>query len=302
MNVIFKYNIFLKICKRVGGKDTEEGDRNRKDINDMYEDFWIHKMPIEEFVRKYFQITDDIMASEHNIAYTNIRCRNVASEVRKRLGIREKYVVGDVLISRKWVKSPRVNINLRYRITKIDEDKITLQNISNEKDRFTLTEEEVDSVFIYSYCATCHSSQGASINKTMTIHEWDKPWLVSREWIWTSLTRCVDFRNVKFFLNKDFDKEVELKMMKTYFENKVEGYKGQDTRASRNIEDEAYIDVKWCLEKFRGNCEKCNVKFDFETKGGKLCSNFTAQRVSNKTGHYKSNIVPWCRYCNCSAK
>ena len=302
MNVIFKYNIFLKICKRVGGKDTEEGDRNRKDINDMYEDFWIHKMPIEEFVRKYFQITDDIMASEHNIAYTNIRCRNVASEVRKRLGIKEKYVVGDVLISRKWVKSPRVNINLRYRITKMDEDKITLQNISNEKDRFTLTEVDVDSVFIYSYCATCHSSQGASINKTMTIHEWDKPWLVSREWVWTSLTRCVDFRNVRFFLNKDFDKEVEVKMMKKYFENKIEGYKGQDMRASRKIDDEDYVDVKWCLEKFRGNCEKCNVKFDFETKGGKLCSNFTAQRVCNETGHYKSNIVPWCRYCNCSAK
>lgn len=234
MNVIFKYNIFLKICKRVGGKDTEEGDRNRKDINDMYEDFWIHKMPIEEFVRKYFKITDDIMVSEHNITYTNIRCRNVASEVRKRLGIKKKYVVGDVLISRKWVKSPRVNINLRYRITKIDDNKISLQNI-NEKDRFTLMEEEVDSVFIYSYCATCHSSQGASINKTMTIHEWDKPWLVSREWVWTSLTRCVDFRHVKFFLNKDFDKEVELKMINKYFENKVEGYKGQDTRASREI-------------------------------------------------------------------
>ena len=184
----------------------------------------------------------------------------------------------------------------------MDDNKITLQNISNEKDRFTLMEVEVDSVFIYSYCATCHSSQGASINKTMTIHEWDKPWLVSREWVWTSLTRCVDFRNVKFFLNKDFDKEVEVKMMKKYFENKVEGYRGQDTRASRKIDDEDYVDVKWCLEKFKGNCEKCNVKFDFETKGGKLCSNFTAQRVSNETGHYKSNIVPWCRYCNCSAK
>jgi len=36
------------------------------------------------------------MASEHNIAYTNIRCRNVASEVRKRLGIKDKNVVGDI--------------------------------------------------------------------------------------------------------------------------------------------------------------------------------------------------------------
>jgi len=30
LDAIFKYNIFLTICKRVGDKDTEEGDRNRK--------------------------------------------------------------------------------------------------------------------------------------------------------------------------------------------------------------------------------------------------------------------------------
>ena len=157
MNVIFKYNIFFKIRKRVGGKDTKEGDRNRVMINEMYDDFWIHKLPMEEFIRKHnLQITDDIMASEHNIAYTNVRCRNVASEVRKRLGIKKKYVVGDVVISRKWVKLPRINVNLRYRITKIDESMITLQNISNEKDRFAVLEEQVDCVFIYSYCATCH--------------------------------------------------------------------------------------------------------------------------------------------------
>ena len=303
MDVIFKYNIFLTICKRVGGKDTEEGDRNRKIINDMYDDFWIHKLPMEDFIIKHNLLTtDDIMASEHNIAYTNIRCRNVASEVRKRLGIKDKYVVGDVLISRKWVKAPRINVNLRYCITKIEAGMITLQNISNAKDRFSLTEEQVDSVFIYSYCATCHSSQGSSINKTMTIHEWDKPYLVSREWIWTALTRCVDFRRVRFFLNKDFDKEMDLNMIKRYFESKVEGYKGQDMRAMREINDEEYVDMKWCLEKFKGNCEKCNVKFEFKIREGRLSSNFTAQRVLNEQAHYKSNCVPWCRYCNCSAK
>ena len=33
MNIFFKYSIFLKICKRVGGKDTEEGERNRKKLD-----------------------------------------------------------------------------------------------------------------------------------------------------------------------------------------------------------------------------------------------------------------------------
>ena len=304
MDVIFKYNIFLTICKRVGAKDTEEGDRNRKIINDMYDDFWIHKLPTEDFIRKHHLLTtNDIMASEHNIAYTNIRCRNVASEVRKRLGIKDKYVVGDVLISRKWVDSPRINVNLRYCITMIEGNMITLRNISNKKDKFDLLEDVVDKIFIYPYCATCHSSQGSSINTTMTIHEWGKPYLVSREWIWTALTRCVDFRKVRFFLNKDFDKEMDLNMIKRYFDMKIEGYRGQDAKATREISDsQDYVDVRWCLEKFKGNCEKCNVKFEFKIKEGRLNSNFTAQRVLNEQAHYKSNIVPWCRYCNCSAK
>ena len=169
----------------------------------MYDDFWIHKLPMEELIKKHNLLTtDDIVTSEHNIAYTNTSCRNVAGEVRKRLGIRDKYVVGDILISRKWVETPRLNVHLRYSITKIDD---TLQNISNAKDRFTLLEEKVDSVFIYSYCATCHTSQGSSRNKTMTIHEWDQPYLVSSEWIWTALTRCIDFRKVSFYLNEGFE-------------------------------------------------------------------------------------------------
>ena len=84
--MICPYNIYLTICKRVGAKDTEEGDRNRKMISHIYDDFWVYKLPLTEIIPKYFEITDDIMASEHNIAYRNIRCRNVASEIRERLG------------------------------------------------------------------------------------------------------------------------------------------------------------------------------------------------------------------------
>ena len=69
---------------------------------------------------------------------------------------------------------------------------ITLRNIANEEDEFMLFEPIVDASFIYSYCATTHSSQGASVKESMTIHEWNLPF-VSREWLWTSITRCVDF-------------------------------------------------------------------------------------------------------------
>ena len=184
IDVICPYNIFLTICKRVGAKDSIEGDKNRQIISDIYDDFWEHKLPLQDIPPKYSEITTDIMASEHNIAYRNIRCRNVADEIRARLGKKEKYEVGEVLIAKK-VREPRINMNIRYRITNISGDKLTLQNISIETDRLILKEEQVDEIFIYSHCATCHSSQGASIKETLTIHEWDLNY-VSREWLYTA--------------------------------------------------------------------------------------------------------------------
>ena len=69
-----------------------------------------------------------------------------------------------------------------------------------------LFEAAVDNNFIHSYCATCHSSQGASVKESVSIHEWELP-IASREWIWTSITRCVDFEKVRFYKNEEFDKQ-----------------------------------------------------------------------------------------------
>ena len=294
IDIVFKYNVFLEVCKRVGAKDSEEGDRNREIINNMYNDFWESKLPIQDIIPKYFETTDDIMASEHNIAYTNIRCRNVANEIRNRLNKKDKYEVGEILIAR---KQPRVNVNLRYRITNIEQDElgaqITLQNIANDEDKFMLFEAVVDNNFIYSYCATCHSSQGAGVKGSITIHEYNLP-IASREWVWTSITRCVDFRKVRFYNNASFDKQMDRNMIMRYFKNKVENYKLQDRKAGRETNEEEYITPEWCLTMFKSRCEKCNTALNIEVKQGKLCSNFTAQRLCNDYGHHLDNC---CAYC-----
>ena len=301
VDVICPYNIYLTICKRVGAKDTEEGDRNRKLISDIYDDFWVYKLPLKDIPPKYCEITDDIMASEHNLAYRNIRCRTVSTEIRNRLGKKDKYEVGEILIARKWVRNPRININIRYCIKKISDGMLTLQNISDEEDVNILNEEKVDDIFIYSYCTTTHSSQGSSIKENMTIHEWDLPY-VSREWLYTALTRCVDFKNVKFYRNKDFDKEMEMNMYRRYFENKIEGYKNQDRKNQLEIDEDNYVDVQWCMDRMTSNCQKCNTWFDFNIKNGRLNSDFTAQRLDNELCHSKSNCTHYCWYCNCSSR
>ena len=304
LNTMFEYNIFLTICKRVGAKDSIEGDKNREISKTMYEDCWEKELPVEEIMPKYFETTDDIMASEHNIAYTNIRCRNVANEIRSRLNKKDKYEVGEILIARKWIETPRVNVNIRYKIVSMKQDErgsqITLQNITNADDKFMLYEPIVDANFIYSYCATCHSSQGASVKGSITIHEYNLP-MASREWLWCAITRCVDFRQVRFYSNPAFDKQMDKNMIMRYFKNKIEGYKAQDKKASREIDEAKYITPEWCLNRMRGKCEKCNVPFNFEVKQGKLCSNFSCQRLDNSIAHHIHNSTSFCVYCNCSA-
>ena len=202
IDIIFKYNIFLKISKRVGDKDTEEGERNRKKLNEMYDDWFVKEMDIEEWILKHHKMTRDVMTSENNIAYTNMRCQAVSSEVRRRLGKKDKYEVGEMLICRLYRnedKEGKFNVNIRWLITKVEGNMITIQDIKDEEDVRTVSENIIDKHFRYAYCATCHSRQGQSISGNITIHEWQKSYLVSREWIWTAITRVRDFNNVYFF-------------------------------------------------------------------------------------------------------
>ena len=83
-----------------------------------------------------------------------------------------------------------------------------------------------------------------------------------------------------------------------YFKNKVEGYKQQDRVAKREIDEEQYIDENLCLKYFKGCCQNCGVKFNLGTKGGKIGSNFTAQRLDNELCHTVENCTAFCVYCN----
>lgn len=46
----FQKGILLQVCQRVGAKDSEEGERNREIINNMYKYFWEDKLPIQDII------------------------------------------------------------------------------------------------------------------------------------------------------------------------------------------------------------------------------------------------------------
>ena len=74
------------MCKRLGTKDDPKANENRKMLNNMYDDMWLHKLPFDDFVRKYVKLTDDVTQSHNNIAYTNMRCLYVSNQIRKNIG------------------------------------------------------------------------------------------------------------------------------------------------------------------------------------------------------------------------
>ena len=294
---IFKYSMYLKICKRVGEED-------RIKLDEMYNDFWERNMPLKDFIEKYFRYTSKINPEHMNIAYTNIRCKSVSDEVRKKLGKKGLYEVGEEMICRLYLKTDegaKFNANIRYKILCINSSGIIIENIKDKK-KYTLTEELLNKHFRYGYCATCHSCQGASINNNITIHEWDRSYLVSREWVWTSLTRARDFNKVAFFKNEKAEEKMEQQLLINYLKNKIDGYKKQDLKAGRELNENNFVDVNFCMERLKGTCQKCGGDFHIEIKKGTLSSNFTCQRVDNNFSHTKDNCVAYCNYCNCSSK
>jgi hypothetical protein len=73
--------MYVKICKRVGTKDSEEGDRNRQKLGMIWDDWWVMKMDMYcDSIVGHFGVTKDVMESENNVACTNIRCQ--AIEIR----------------------------------------------------------------------------------------------------------------------------------------------------------------------------------------------------------------------------
>ena len=288
INQICKYNMMLKICKRLGAKDDPKANENRNTLNRMYDDMWINRIPITEFVRKYFKTTADLMASEKNIAYTNIECKYVSNYIRSNLGKTDKYEVGETLICRKYKKagSTKFNVNYRFKIVNISGNVVTLENIKS-KDRYTTDIYTLDNIFRYDYCATCHSAQGASIKGKITIQEWEESYLVSREWIWCALTRSTDFDDVLFYDGATNNGELNEENLHRYLTNKIKNYKLQDEAKNRKIDETKYVDTEWFMKRLNGNCQNCGCRFEFDVVNGYLTNNITAQRKKTM----KSRII-----------
>ena len=178
---------------------------------------------------------------------------------------------------------------------------VTLENMKS-KDRYTTDIYTLDNNFRYDYCTTCHSAQGASINGKITIHAWEKSYLVSREWIWCALTRSTDFNDVLFYKGATNNGALNEENLHRYLANKVKNYKLQDEAKNRKIYETKYVNVECFMKRLNGNCQNCSCRFEVDVANGYLTNNITCQRLNNELAHHQDNCKAWCKMCNCSAK
>ena len=299
--------IFLKENKRL------KSEEDKIKLKNMKYDILETKISVIDIINKYNLKTTDKIITEDNIAYTNSKCNEVSKQVRKMLGKKNDYEIGEKLICKKFFKhnKTKTNINKNFEYI-IDDVQLEYLTLRDENTHFTmdLKIKFIEDHFIHNYCNTCHSRQGSTIKKPITIHQWDFHH-VSRKWLYTAITRATHFNNVYFMIdNKILEKDIKKKQDKAvwhYFDKKVSNYMKQDKKAGREIksylECDKYINIKWLKNCINSCCGGCGNNFSLDIDDNfNVSSDITAQRLDNTLPHILNNIEPMCVICNCSNK
>ena len=213
INQIFQYEIYLKENKRL------KSDEDKEKLKQIKADVFNKEIPLIDTITKYFKFTTSVTQSENNIAYMNDTCKEVAKHIRKLQNKDSEYEVGEVLICRDYfkMKVDTFNVNFENEIVSVCDKYLGLKSICNQE-IVTVPLNLVRSHFIFNYCGTAHSQQGASIDTSITIFDY-KHFFVTREWIWVAITRATELDNV-YFYDYTFDEELNQNLIKTYFERK----------------------------------------------------------------------------------
>ena len=146
--------------------------------------------------------------------------------------------------------------------------------------------------FISSFCFTCHSVQGQTIETEYTIFDiYNKR--ISREWLYTAITRATDLDNITIY-DGFICKELEFEDLKSFLTGKIGRYISQDIKAKRTIGND-YATPEHIYSFLNTYClgSKCSHVLLDET-------NITLERVDNELCHTIANTIGMCKMCNVS--
>jgi hypothetical protein len=211
--------------------------------------------------------------------------------------MKDAYEVGEKVVCRKFVKvkKTRLHVNYEYEIDEINGDEITIYD--GQDTAVTVDKDLLNKHFIHAYCRTCHSYQGSSIDDKITIFDWRFKH-VNRKWLYTSVTRATELKNVSFYVGKLVKDDDDEELLKRYLEMKIANYIAQDLQHGRTITD-SYVTTDWLKQQFGKHCSDCGDCLRYDVIGGyKVNSNLTADRLDCSVCHNLNNIVPLCTTCN----
>ena len=288
INTIFPNGVTLHENKRLKTQADKEILRRFK------ADIFNERIPTSTTIKKYFKFATEIKTAS-NIAYKNSTCEGVAKNVRSMLNKTFEYEVGEVLVCRKYLKGKfgKCSVNFEYVVKFTKDESIVLKDLHGTHS-FELDRDVIKKHFIHSYCRTCHSFQGSSIDEKITIFDW-KFFFVNRKWIYTAVTRATELKNVFFFAGPS--EEHDETVLDKYLAKKVENYKKQDLQHNRPLTED-FVTPAWLKAQFGKVCHDCGDCFRFDIKGKVVESNLTADRIDNDECHHLNNIVPLCVTCN----
>ena len=310
VNLIFPFEIYLHINKRL--KTQEDRDK----LEQMKIDIFNEDIPIDDIINKYSKFTTDITQSTKNIAYRNETCKNASNAIRNKFNKKGDYEIGEVLICRKYTKVGKhaLHVNFEYtiigisdRCIKIRDDAAVKRNTKNRErgrnvdelpEEFDVYKIYIKENFIFNYCRTCHSTQGSSIEESITIFDY-KYEHTTREWLYVAITRATDLNNVYFYKYTE-NNDLYNTIIKSYFQKKINGYEKQDQQAKRTYDKNNFVNIKWLMSCINQPCSNCNTDLYIDVNSNGYCqSNITADRIDNSNAHHLDNIRPCCYICNC---
>ena len=157
------------------GKDKSAPSRTQADkeiLRQLKEDIFNESIPTSTSINKYFKFVTEIKTKKVT-AYKNSTCEGVAKKVRSMLNKTYDYEVGEVLVCRKYLKGKlgKCSVDFEYVVKATKDERIILKDLHGTH-AFELNREVIKKHFIHSYCRTCHSFQGSSIDGKITIFDW----------------------------------------------------------------------------------------------------------------------------------
>jgi hypothetical protein len=206
INSMFPNCLTLKQSKRL----TSKSDKKR--IQNIYNQIWNESFSHESMMKlltNEFKIIKKFNNCKGvGISYTKHTRNNLNKIIHERLDVPKKSVkINDIWYYPKLelraskqlkLKNIRTYTNYIYTITNINDANFTLKcQMTGEK--MVLKNKYIDTFFNLNYCRTGHAAQGATYASDITIYDIDCQY-ITREWIWTAITRATSLDNVYIYI------------------------------------------------------------------------------------------------------